>query len=89
MGSVGCYTLHLYCDGEHTREGSYEDYLLANSVSPMEFTGPTGRACWRRARLIGWTGKGKKAYCPNCSSKRSTEVSRGRGADSVPEQNEQ
>jgi hypothetical protein len=74
MGAVGCYTLHLYCDGEHTREGSYDDYLLATSVSPMEFTGPTGRACWRQARMYGWTGNGKKAYCRICSRKRAPDT---------------
>lgn len=56
---VGCYTMHLYCDGPRKH-----DY----GTMPLELVGETEGACFARARKHGWRidKHVHKAYCPAC-----------------------
>lgn len=64
---TGCYDLHAYCDGPHTRRGTLEEYALAERVQPMEVTGNTLAHCKRQLRKVGWRLlKDGRCFCNHC-----------------------
>lgn len=75
MGEVGCYTLDLYCDGEHT------DGLAKYEGGFGQFTGGTLARARRDAKRAGWSfafrrrpggapkvGGHPCVYCPRCTA---------------------
>lgn len=61
---VGCYSLDLYCDTGHRKDGTTEEYNLAD---PGQFTGQTEGDCKRDARRAGWLfRRDGTVYCREC-----------------------
>ena len=70
---VGCYSVHLYCDGE-----GHEGFLIDGAYmvkSPdgeyvgvaHEFAGKNERECLRQAREVGWRiTRDRETFCPFC-----------------------
>jgi hypothetical protein len=69
---VGCYTVHLYCDGE-SHEG-YQSEFGYFVMTPggreeiqNEFAGRNERDCLDQAKQVGWRiTKARQAFCPFC-----------------------
>lgn len=61
---VGCYTLHLYCDGERCVLGRSRGEI----IGPSEYTGNTGGEARSAARRDGWKidEPNDKAWCRKC-----------------------
>lgn len=71
MGYVGCYSLRLYCDGEH----------VLDKIS--DFQGRNFRECLRDAKSRGWLVKCSSRFsseisvttgnclCPECAVRRA------------------
>lgn len=61
---VGCYDMHLYCDGGGDSYGAN----CPHTQGVLELTGKNERECLKQARDLGWTFKlDSKAYCAGCS----------------------
>lgn len=63
---VGCYTMHLYCDGPGPH---------GYGTMPLELTGRTEGECFAQSRKKGWKidNHEHKAYCPKCKPKKTKE----------------
>lgn len=61
---VGCYSMDLYCDTNHSQGASSREYGLAQRD---QYTGRTEGACKKEARKDGWLfRRNGKVYCPAC-----------------------
>lgn len=72
MGQVGCYSLHLYCDGPN--------HVRLDNTPTAEFNGRTYGDCKREAKRDGWIIDLKRAgresgyaLCPDCRNQERTK----------------
>ena len=61
-GIIGCYSLALYCELNHTPD--HEPYT--DTAMPWEYTGASEGYCNKQARRQGWVLDltGQRAWCP-------------------------
>lgn len=67
---VGCYTMHLYCDGAKTcPNGGCKIGGGGESVPPAQCTGQTRGECAAKAKKRGWrlNHRTDTALCPACA----------------------
>jgi hypothetical protein len=51
---VGCYDMHLYCDGEGCKTWSKYVEAFLDQVAEGEYSGRTAADCIRQAKKHGW-----------------------------------
>jgi hypothetical protein len=67
---VGCYSLHLYCDGlPNCKNRNCRPGAGGDSVPPAEYSGQTRGECSAKARRQGWrlNPRTDTALCPACA----------------------
>lgn len=70
MSVVGCYDLHLYCDGLGCDRGRFKQR------AELELTDELGSACRKRAAKLGWRflrgGHKGLCLCPSCVARKAS-----------------